>query len=76
MAATKTRPIYLRHGGVSLLAATSPDALPQVLHWGNDLGGLESERLLLISALTPPEVSDQINGVPSLTLLPDPLYLV
>lgn len=76
MAATKTRPIYLRHGGVSLLlAATSPDALPQVLHWGNDLGELESDEIAsLISALTPPEVSDQINGVPILTLLPDPSY--
>lgn len=69
-------PVYLRQAHTSLLMAVlSPGASPQVLHWGEDLGDLSRDDIdAIIGAMRPPEVSDQINGTPQATLLPDPSY--
>ena len=63
---------HLRAGGTSVVLATTGTALPQVLHWGPDLGDLEDDVLAdLVRVSAPPLVSGQADVVVPLALLPE-----
>ncbi|MET4225571.1 alpha-galactosidase [Oerskovia enterophila] len=58
---------YLRQAGVSLVIdATRPDRLPVPLHWGRDLGALDSDDLAALVLAT-----DRVTGT-SLPTMQDP----
>lgn len=61
--------IYLRRGGVGVVLARRPDALPAVLHWGVDLGEAPVDSL---PALLSPVVAHSALDAPApMGLLPE-----
>ncbi|TNC17285.1 alpha-galactosidase [Georgenia sp. 311] len=61
---------HLRAGGTSVVLATAGTALPQVLHWGPDLGDVDRHVLVdLVRVSEPPLVSGQLDVVVPLALL-------
>jgi alpha-galactosidase len=66
-----TLPVHLRADGVSLVLAGDPDRLPEVLHWGADLGHLEPDDLRDLQAAAVPPVLPNTMDVPvRLAVLP------
>jgi alpha-galactosidase len=64
-------PVHLRSAGVSLVLAGAPDGLPQVLHWGADLGDLAADDLTAMqAAAVPPVVPNTLDEPAPLELLP------
>jgi alpha-galactosidase len=70
-----TSPTSVRHwraGGVSLVLDCSGPLLPRVLHWGADLGeSAEPELAGLALAATPQQVSNNIDEVVPVSVLPE-----
>lgn len=64
-------PLHLRSGGVSLVLACPPDRLPEVLHWGADLGDLDSSELLALAALGEPLLENTTDVPVRLGVLPE-----
>ncbi|MBZ2197492.1 alpha-galactosidase [Occultella gossypii] len=63
---------HLRAGGVSLVLRTIGDRLPEVLHWGADLGDVPGAALAdLDLAARPQQVTDQTNDPVQVSLLPE-----
>ncbi|CAM3347879.1 alpha-galactosidase [Occultella aeris] len=63
---------HLRAGGVSLVLRTISDRLPEVLHWGADLGDVPGAALAdLDLASRPQQVTDQTNDPVQVSLLPE-----
>ncbi|MEG8036922.1 hypothetical protein QP157_16870 [Sphingomonas sp. LR61] len=59
----------LRGGGVSLVLATADDGLPEVLHWGRDVGPVTDGAELLL-ALGRPLGPSALDAAWPLTVLP------
>ncbi|WP_154795914.1 alpha-galactosidase [Occultella kanbiaonis] len=63
---------HLRAGGVSVVLRTIGDRLPEVLHWGADLGDVPGAALAdLDLASRPQQVTDQTNDPVQVSLLPE-----
>ncbi|MDO4260245.1 MAG: alpha-galactosidase [Actinomycetaceae bacterium] len=63
--------IHLRNGGTSLFLVIHETSLPEVLHWGADLGSLnDEEKAALAASQTIPTVSGSPDLPPRLTLVP------
>ena len=66
--------VHLRAAGVSLVLSLPEQALPEVLHWGADLGdGLDSPDALaeLARAIAVPYVDSVVMMPPSVAILPE-----
>lgn len=71
-AATPDAPVHLRRGGVSLVLDLSGAGLPRVLHWGADLGPLDTTALAALRAVAVPPVASATTDEPvALSLLPE-----
>jgi alpha-galactosidase len=65
-------PLHWRAGAVSLVLDCSGGLLPRVLHWGADLGGCSAEELVALAvAATPQQVSNTIDAVVPVSVLPE-----
>ncbi len=63
--------LHLRASGVSVLLALSPDLLPRVVHWGDDLGDLDADGALAAVHASTPAVSHSGYDAPvAVELLP------
>ncbi len=63
---------HLRAAGVSLVLEVARSALPQILHWGADLGDLPADELdALRAAAVPPVASGTPDAPVPLTILPE-----
>ncbi|MEE6272156.1 alpha-galactosidase [Georgenia sp. MJ206] len=63
---------HLRSGGTSLVLVAGGSALPQVLHWGDDLGDVGPDVLHELARVSePPLVSGQADVVVPLALVPE-----
>ena len=68
---SRTEPVHLRNGGTSVLLDTAAPGLPVLVHWGEDLGDLDSSALVdLVRAASPQRVSGGLDVPPRLSLLP------
>jgi alpha-galactosidase len=64
--------LHLRSGGVSLVLDRTGEGLPQVLHWGADLGDIPDASLAaLATAARPQVVSSSMDRRVPLALLPE-----
>ncbi|NEE00737.1 alpha-galactosidase [Phytoactinopolyspora halotolerans] len=67
------RLIHCRAAGVSLLVAYADARLPEVLHWGRDLGALTEDELSAVAqAAQPQRVSNSIDAAVPVSVLPEP----
>ncbi|WP_201931044.1 alpha-galactosidase [Nocardioides donggukensis] len=65
--------MYLRANGVSLLLDPRSPGLPEVVHWGADLGDLSEETAAAVAAAAPYGVAHgALDARPPLELLPHP----
>ncbi|MDQ4085841.1 MAG: alpha-galactosidase [Actinomycetota bacterium] len=65
--------VQLRGGGVGIVLAVEDDRLPQVLHWGADLGpASETELEALLKATEPPAARSALDEPYRPGLLPEP----
>jgi alpha-galactosidase len=68
---SRTEPVHLRRGGTSLLFDAAAPGLPVLVHWGEDLGDLDSAAIHdLVIAASPQRVSGGLDSPPRLSLLP------
>jgi alpha-galactosidase len=66
-----TTPVHLRAAGVSLVLAGGPALLPEVVHWGADLGPLDEAALrALADTAVPPVVPNTMDQPVRLGVLP------
>lgn len=65
-------PVHLRADGVSLVLAGAPDRLPEVLHWGADLGDVDEAGLRSLAvASVPPVLPNTMDEPVRLAVLPE-----
>lgn len=62
--------ILLRRGGTAVFLHCEPDSLPEILHWGPDLGALTAESLTVWAAARAGVVSGNADVTPRLSLVP------
>ncbi len=62
--------VLLRNGGTAVALHLEPDSLPEVLHWGIDLGPLPSDALAAWGSVGGGVVSGGSDVPPRLTLVP------
>ncbi|MFE4951935.1 alpha-galactosidase [Leifsonia sp. NPDC056665] len=64
--------IHLRHAGVSLVLATGGGLLPRIVHWGADLGEVETAELAALYFARRPPMEHNLNDqVWDISVLPD-----
>ena len=66
----RPRDILLRRGGTGVFLHCEPDSLPEVLHWGPDLGPLTQESLASWASARAGLVSGMADVPPRLSLVP------
>lgn len=64
------RDVLLRRGGTAVALHCAPDSLPEILHWGRDLGPLTGPGLRAWAAARPGIVSGNADVPPRLSLVP------
>ena len=64
------REVLLRRGGTAVVLHCAPDSLPEILHWGRDLGPLTGPGLRAWAAARPGIVSGNADVPPRLSLVP------
>ncbi|MGC3953510.1 MAG: alpha-galactosidase [Propionicimonas sp.] len=69
---TSPRDVLLRHGGTAVFVHLEPDSLPEILHWGADLGPLTSAELASWPSARAGVVSGSSDVPPRLTVVPQP----
>ena len=64
--------VHLRAAGVSVVLDCRGPSLPEVLHWGTDLGELDGTFLgAAVVAATPPLASGSLDAPPGVSLVPE-----
>lgn len=65
--------MYLRNGGVALLIDIDPNGMPEVLHWGADLGPLDDAALAdVVAALERPRPNNTLEIPLRVSVVPEP----
>jgi alpha-galactosidase len=72
MSPTPVGPVHLRAAGVSVVLGTDGQRLPEVLHWGSDLGELDASDLAgIAAAAVPGTVPNDLDEGARVGILPE-----